>query len=83
LYENLVNPVKKPTPQAAKFLFLLVFLPVLVLVKAKCLKHLFDIILMTSRNTNIRMDHEIKDEIIPFVLIAQEFYFLFEPDNQD
>jgi len=29
------------------------------------------------------MDREIKDEIIPFSLIDQEFYFLFEPDNQD
>jgi len=29
------------------------------------------------------MDREIKKEIIPFVLIAQEFSFLFEPDNQD
>ena len=70
-------------PQAAKFSLLLVFLHVLVLAKAKCLKHLFDIILMTSTSTKIRMDREIKDEIIPFVLIAQEFYFLFEPDNQD
>ena len=25
----------------------------------------------------------IEDEIIPFVLIAQEFSFLFEPDTQD
>jgi hypothetical protein len=29
------------------------------------------------------MDREIKDEIIPFVMIAQELSFLFEPDNQD
>jgi hypothetical protein len=27
------------------------------------------------------MDREIKDEIIPFVLIAREFYFFFEPNN--
>jgi hypothetical protein len=43
--------------------------------KAKCLKHLFDIILITS--TKIRMDREIKDEIIPVVLIAQEFFLFF------
>ena len=67
--------------QADKFLLLLVFLHVLVLVKAKCLKHLFDIILITS--TKIRMDREIKDEIISLVLIARKFYSLFEPDNQD
>ena len=73
-------PSKIP-PQAAKILLLLVFLHVLVLVKAKCLKHLFDIRLITS--TKIIMDRGIKDEIIPFVLIAQEFFYLFEPDNQD
>ncbi|MDB4444207.1 hypothetical protein N9174_02590 [bacterium] len=82
MQENLVNPIKKE-PQAAKFLLLLVFLHVLVLVKAKCLKHLFDIILIKSTSTKIRMDREIKSEIIPFVLIAQEFSFLFEPDKQD
>ncbi|MDB4444402.1 hypothetical protein N9174_03600 [bacterium] len=46
------------------------------------MKYLFDIILMTSTCTKIRMDREMKDENIPFVLIAQEFYLLFEPDNQ-